>query len=109
MTRIFMPLTRSSTASRYNCTARTRSMRAEKPAGGVSTTPRLWDRRAIDAEWKNLTARLISQAKAPVVPLFFAGQNSRLFQIASHMNQTLRLSLIFKEVSNRIGTVLPIA
>jgi putative hemolysin len=73
------------------------------PAGGVSTTPRLWDKRAIDAEWKNLTARLISQAKAPVVPLFFAGQNSRLFQLASHLSMTLRLSLLFKEVHDRIG------
>ncbi len=73
------------------------------PAGGVSTTPTIWHRRAIDAEWKNLTARLISQAKAPVAPVYFAGQNSRLFQIASHISMTLRLSLIFKEVHDRIG------
>ncbi|MGA9797208.1 MAG: lysophospholipid acyltransferase family protein [Rhizomicrobium sp.] len=73
------------------------------PAGGVSTTPSVWHKRAIDAEWKNLTARLIGQAKAPVVPLFFAGQNSRLFQFASHLSMTLRLSLLFKEVHDRIG------
>jgi putative hemolysin len=73
------------------------------PAGAVATTPKLWDRRAVDAEWKNLTARLISQAKAPVVPIFFAGQNSRLFQLASHLSMTLRLSLLFKEVHDRIG------
>jgi putative hemolysin len=76
------------------------------PAGGVSTTPTVWHRRAIDAEWKNLTARLISQAKAPVVPVFFAGQNSRLFQIASHVSMTLRLSLLFKEVHDSIGSEL---
>jgi len=74
------------------------------PAGGVSTTPSIWHKRAIDAEWKNLTARLISQAKAPVAPVYFAGQNSRLFQIASHISSTLRLSLIFKEVHDRIGS-----
>ncbi len=74
------------------------------PAGGVSTTPTIWHRRAVDAEWKNLTARLISQAKAPVVPVFFAGQNSRLFQLASHVSMTLRLSLLFKEVHDRIGS-----
>ncbi len=73
------------------------------PAGGVSTTPTIWHKRAIDAEWKNLTARLIAQAKAPVAPVYFAGQNSRLFQLASHISSTLRLSLIFKEVHNRIG------
>ena len=73
------------------------------PAGAVATTPTLWHKRAIDAEWKNLTARLIGQAKACVVPIFFAGQNSRLFQLASHLSMTLRLSLLFKEVHDRIG------
>jgi putative hemolysin len=73
------------------------------PAGGVSTTPRLWDKRAVDAEWKNLTARLISQGKASVVPVYFSGQNSRLFQLASHLSMTLRLSLLFKEVHDSIG------
>ncbi|HVP85213.1 MAG TPA: lysophospholipid acyltransferase family protein [Rhizomicrobium sp.] len=74
------------------------------PAGGVSTTPSLWDRRAIDAEWKTFTGRLIAQTRAPVAPVFFAGQNSRLFQIASHISMTLRLSLLFKEIHDRIGT-----
>jgi putative hemolysin len=74
------------------------------PAGGVSTTPTPWHRRAIDADWKNLTARLISQAKAPVVPVYFAGQNSRMFQLASHVSMTLRLSLLFREVHRRIGS-----
>jgi putative hemolysin len=76
------------------------------PAGGVSTTPKPWDIHAVDAEWKNLTARLITQAKAAVVPVYFAGQNSRLFQLASHVSMTLRLSLLFKEVHDRIGTEL---
>jgi putative hemolysin len=74
------------------------------PAGGVSTTPKPWDIHAVDSEWKNLTARLITQAKAAVVPVYFAGQNSRLFQLASHVSMTLRLSLLFKEVHDRIGT-----
>lgn len=74
------------------------------PAGGVSTTPSLWHKRAVDSEWKTLTARLISQAKAPVAPVYFAGQNSRLFQLASHVSMTLRLSLLFKEVHDRIGS-----
>ncbi len=74
------------------------------PAGGVSTTPTIWHKRATDAEWKNLTARLIAQSKAPVAPVYFAGQNSRLFQIASHVSMTLRLSLLFKEVHDRIGS-----
>jgi putative hemolysin len=74
------------------------------PAGGVSTTPTIFSKRAVDTEWKNFTARLISQAKSPVAPVYFAGQNSRLFQLASHISLTLRLSLLFKEVHDRIGT-----
>jgi putative hemolysin len=74
------------------------------PAGGVSTTPKPWNKRAVDAEWKTYTGRLISQAKAPVAPVFFAGQNSRMFQLASHVSLTLRLSLLFKEVHDRIGS-----
>jgi putative hemolysin len=73
------------------------------PAGGVSTTPSVWHKRAIDSEWKTLTGRLISQSKAPVAPVYFAGQNSRLFQFASHVSMTLRLSLLFKEVHDKIG------
>src|SRR5215470_16448871 len=76
------------------------------PAGGVSTTPTVWHKRAIDAEWKTFTARLITQARAPVAPFYFAGQNSRLFQLASHISMTLRLSLLFKEVHDRIGSEL---
>ena len=56
------------------------------PAGGASTVPTVWHKRATDAEWKIFTGRLISQAKAPVAPVYFAGQNSRLFQIASHIS-----------------------
>lgn len=73
------------------------------PAGGVSTTPSLWHRKAVDAPWGGLTARLIVQARAAVAPVYFAGQNSRLFQVASHLNMTLRLSLLFKETRDRIG------
>ena len=43
------------------------------------------------------------------MPIWFGGQNSRLFQIASHVSLTLRLSLIFHEVKTRIGTALPVA
>ncbi len=79
------------------------------PAGAVSTAPdRLGRRPAVDAPWHPFAAQLIQRAKAPVAPFFFAGQNSRLFQIASHISATLRLSLIFKEVRDRMHTRLPV-
>ncbi|HEY4264600.1 MAG TPA: lysophospholipid acyltransferase family protein [Micropepsaceae bacterium] len=74
------------------------------PAGGASTVPKPWSKRAVDPEWKNFSARLIVSAKAPVIPVYFAGQNSRLFQVASHISMTLRLSLFFKEVYDKIGS-----
>lgn len=76
------------------------------PGGTVSTVKKPFDRVAEDPEWKTFTARMIVQGKAPVVPVFFSGQNSRLFQICSHVSMTLRLSLLFKEVHDRIGKTL---
>lgn len=78
------------------------------PGGTVSTTPTLLSRKARDPEWKTFTGRMIVQGKAPVVPIYFDGQNSRLFQIASHISMTLRLSLLFKEVHDRIGESLTV-
>ena len=80
------------------------------PAGGIATAPdRLGRHPAVDAPWQPFTAQLIQRSRATVVPIHFAGQNSRLFQIASHLSLTLRLSLIFREVKNRMGTMLPVA
>jgi putative hemolysin len=73
------------------------------PAGGVATTPTPFARRAIDLDWKPFTARLIHEAKAQVVPIYFHGQNSRLFQIASHISMAARLALLLHEVANKIG------
>jgi putative hemolysin len=78
-------------------------------AGGVSTAPDRWGRRpAIDARWQPFVAQLIQRGRATVVPIWFGGQNSRLFQIASHVSASLRLSLLFREVKARIGAALPV-
>lgn len=75
------------------------------PGGTVSTSSRLrgFKGRAIDPEWKNFTAKMIKKSNATVIPLYFEGQNSRLFQIASNMSSTLRLSLLLNEVARKIG------
>lgn len=72
------------------------------PGGTVSTSARMRGR-AIDPEWKNFTAKMIIRSNATVIPLYFEGQNSRLFQIASHLSSTLRLSLFLNEVHKKIG------
>lgn len=80
------------------------------PAGAVSTAPdRLGRRPAVDGRWQPFVGQLVQRSKATVAPIWFGGQNSRVFQIASHVSQTLRISLIFREVKTRIGTTLPAA
>jgi putative hemolysin len=80
------------------------------PAGGVSTAPdALGFKPAVDARWQPFVAQLIQRSKATVAPVWFGGQNSRLFQIASHVSVTLRLSLLFHEVKSRIGASFPVA
>jgi len=76
------------------------------PAGGVSTSEKPLKGPAVDLPWAPFTAKLLRLSQATVVPVFFAGQNSRLFQLASHMSLTLRLSLVFRETARRIGTTL---
>ena len=79
------------------------------PAGAVSTSPDFWGMQpAVDPPWQSFAATMIQGAKAAVVPVHFPGQNSRLFQIASHISVTVRLALLFHEVRRRLGTPLPI-
>lgn len=72
------------------------------PAGGVATSPKLWGK-AEDLDWKRFVIKMIWQTKATVIPIFVHGQNSRLFQVASHLSMNLRLSLLLHEVRNKMG------
>jgi putative hemolysin len=76
------------------------------PGGGVSTSERPHKGPAVELPWAPFTAKLIRASRAVVIPVFFVGQNSRLFQLASHVSDTLRLSLVFRETARRIGTSL---
>ncbi|MFN3890513.1 MAG: lysophospholipid acyltransferase family protein [Beijerinckiaceae bacterium] len=80
------------------------------PAGAVSTSPdRLGRQPAVDGPWSPFAARLVRSGRARVQPVYFPGENSRLFQVASHIHPALRLGLFFHEVRRRIGTPLPVA
>jgi putative hemolysin len=74
------------------------------PAGGVATAPGPLGA-ARDLEWKPLLATLVHQGAAPVVPVYFDGQNSRLFQVASQVSLTLRLALLIREALNKAGAL----
>jgi putative hemolysin len=73
------------------------------PGGTVSTAARPFDL-PLDPGWRTFTARMIARSGATVVPVFFEGHNSRLFQIASHVHYTLRLGMLIREFGARVGT-----
>lgn len=71
------------------------------PGGTVSTAQTLFGQ-PLDPGWRAFTAKMIAKSGATVVPIYFDGANSRLFQVASHMHQTLRLALLIKEFKRRV-------
>lgn len=78
------------------------------PGGTVSTTNTPFAKEAYDPKWRNFTARLIKRSKPTILPIYFYGQNSRLFHLASHISQTLRSALLFHEVRRRIDNSVPL-
>jgi len=76
------------------------------PAGGVSTSNSPVKGRACDAEWHPFVGRLATIPGVTTLPVHFSGQNSRLFQIASHLSYPLRVAMIFHETRRRIGRTL---
>ncbi len=81
------------------------------PAGMVATSEKLIGNHlnAADRRWGPFTAQLIARTKSPVLPVYFDGQNSLLFQVASHIHEALRLSLLFREVRRRMGQEINMA
>ena len=74
------------------------------PAGGVAVSEKPHKGPAVDTAWHSFAAKMIRKSGATVIPVYFGGQNSRLFQIASHFSTTLRLGLFFFETARRIGS-----
>jgi putative hemolysin len=75
------------------------------PGGTVSTSLRPFGP-ALDPAWRTFTAKMIQRSRAQVVPIYFHGQNSRLFQLVSRVNQTLRLALLINEFDREVGRAL---
>lgn len=71
------------------------------PGGTVSTSAKAFSR-PMDPSWRNFTAKMIAKSNATVVPVYFEGHNSRLFQLASRIHYSLRLGLLINEFKRRI-------
>lgn len=78
------------------------------PGGTVSTAVTPFAK-PMDPGWRGFTARMIGKSDATVVPIYFDGHTSRLFQMASHLHYTLRMGLLIKEFRKRVDTPVRIA
>lgn len=86
----------------------TPAMRSAIFAGGIATTVHGPFGQAVDLEWKLFVTKLIQMTEATVLPIYFHGQNSRLFQLASHLSLTLRLALIIHEANRKAGDTIQV-
>lgn len=73
------------------------------PGGGVSTARRFGFGPVEDLPWTTFIAKLVQRSRATVVPIFFHGSNSRLFQVASHWHPSLRTGLFLREAKRQFG------
>lgn len=67
------------------------------PAGEVAHL-KLRKRAVVDPRWNPTTARIIQKTGATVVPIFFDGYNSRLFQVAGLIHPRLRTVMLPTEM-----------
>ena len=109
--RVILPISfdESKEAMRVNLETRKESLRylasggaiGVFPGGTVSTGARPLSP-PMDPGWRSFTAKMVAKSGAVVVPIFFDGHNSRLFQFASHLHSTLRLALLINEFKQRV-------
>ena len=71
------------------------------PGGTVSTSSKLFSQPA-DPAWRSFTAKMIFKSNALVVPIFFDGKTSRIFQLASHLHRNIRAGLLLREFKLRL-------
>ena len=79
------------------------------PAGSVSTSQNPLRGPALDVAWHPFAAKLALLPGVTTVPVFFHGQNSRLFHLASHVHYALRIALLFRETLRRAGTRMSVS
>jgi putative hemolysin len=62
-----------------------------------------------DPRWEDSAARLVRRTRATVLPVFFSGGNSRLFQLAGLLHPRLRTAMLPRELLRMRGQSVRVA
>ena len=76
------------------------------PSGTVSTATHRGFGPVKDTHWTTFAAKLVLRYQPTIVPVFFHGQNSRAFHIASHIAEPLRMAMLMHEALRRFNTTI---
>lgn len=77
------------------------------PAGAMSKTDK--DGLLVDRPWQPTILQIIQRAKVPVVPIYFHGNNTKLFNFLGHHAWQLRSALLAKELFKKKGKPMRIS
>lgn len=69
------------------------------PSGTVAASETMFGP-IVERDWNPFTSKMIQRSKADVLPIFFPGANSRLYQIANQISATLRQGLLLYEIAH---------
>ncbi|TAF44503.1 MAG: lysophospholipid acyltransferase family protein [Sphingobacteriales bacterium] len=75
------------------------------PAGEVSTY-KIDQQKVTDKMWHPVVGKIISKAKATVLPVYFHGNNGLLFNLLSLIHPTLRTAKLPSELFNKSGDTI---
>jgi putative hemolysin len=75
------------------------------PAGGISLAPNFVGK-AYDSEWKTFAARLSTMEQTTILPFYFHGRNSIVYQVARRLSMTLGYSLMFREICHQMDKAI---
>ena len=77
------------------------------PAGVVSHL-HLSAGRVCDPPWQPVAAGLLRRCECPVVPLFFGGGNSAIFQALGLLHPSMRTAMLTRELLNKRHRTIPV-
>jgi len=77
------------------------------PAGEVSSYQTEFHH-VTDKKWGTVTGKIIAKAKAPVIPIYFSGNNGLLFNILGLLHPMLRTAKLPSELFNKQGQVIKV-